>query len=179
MSQSDDFLGGLHFDSPRDLQQRVPRPRASQYRTTTQAAVEPAVEPLVEPAVGPEVEPAARPAARVKRRVSPWWHVAGFLLGALGAVNAAVLWGYGLDQLDEVRLRGLVALGLAGLLMGLVCLGKLSPAAPLIAGLGALAASVLFELKTFEFLPVLRPVFESGVPVLVGVLLVLLALRRR
>ncbi len=111
--------------------------------------------------------------------MSPWWHVAGFVLGALGAVNAAVIWGYALDQLDERRIYGLVALGLAGLLMGLLSLGKLSPAAPLTAGVAALAASVLFERGTFQFLPVLRPVFESGAPVLVGVLLLLLAWRRR
>ncbi|MCE7001209.1 hypothetical protein LZG04_41275 [Saccharothrix sp. S26] len=154
MTQQDDFLGGLHYD-------RVP-----------------------EAEVGPDpgvvryhpVEAAGR---RERPRVSAWWHVLGFVLGAVAAALGALAWGYGLDQFDEVRLRGLVALGLAGLLVGLVSLGKLSPAAPLAAGLAAVGGSVLYELGTFPFLPVLRPVFDSGAPVLVGVLLVVLSWRRR
>ncbi|MFJ6670591.1 hypothetical protein ACIQMJ_05725 [Actinosynnema sp. NPDC091369] len=154
MTQQDDFLGGLHYD-------RVP-------------------EAEVGPAPGVvRYHPAGVGTGPVRPRVSAWWHVAGFVLGAVAAALGALAWGYALDQFDEVRLRGLVALGLAGLLVGLVSLGKLSPAAPLTAGLAALGGSVLFELGTFPFLPVLRPVFESGGPVLVGVLLVVLSWRRR
>ncbi|MEU4764029.1 hypothetical protein AB0H12_12280 [Actinosynnema sp. NPDC023794] len=154
MTQQDDFLGGLHYD-------RLP-------------------EAEVGPAPGVvRYHPVGVAAKRERTRVSAWWHVAGFVLGAVAAAFGAFAWGYALDQFDEVRLRGLVALGLAGLLVGLVSLGKLSPAAPLAAGLAALTASVLFEWGTYPFLPVLRPVFESGAPVLVGVLLVVLSWRRR
>lgn len=154
MTQQDDFLGGLHYDGPRETQVG-PNPGIVRYYPVGEA---------------PD---------QVRTRVSGWWHVGGFVLGALAAAFAAFAWGYGLDQFDEVRLRGLVALGLAGLLVGLVSLGKLSPAAPLTAGVVALAASVVYELDAVPFLPVLRPVFASGAPVLVGVLLVVLAWRRR
>ncbi|NUT52191.1 MAG: hypothetical protein HOV94_33585 [Saccharothrix sp.] len=150
MSQPDDFLGGLHYDR---VPEAGPRPGVVRRR----------------PPGGPNR----------RTRVSAWWHVGGFLLGALAAAVGALAWGYALDQFDEVRLRGLVALGLAGLLVGLVSLGKLSPAAPLTAGLVAVTASVLYETRAFPFLPVLRPVFDSGAPVLVGVLLVVLARRWR
>ncbi|XVS64392.1 hypothetical protein ACQPYE_40165 [Actinosynnema sp. CA-299493] len=154
MTQQDDFLGGLHYDRP------------------------PAAEAGQAPGVV-RYHPVGVAAGRRRTRVSAWWHVAGFLLGAVAAGLGAVAWGYALDQFDEVRLRGLVALGLAGLLVGLVSLGKLSPAAPLAAGSAALSGSVLHEVGTLPFLPVLRPVFESGAPVLVGVLLVVLSWRRR
>ncbi|MFE9744356.1 hypothetical protein ACFYOT_05595 [Saccharothrix saharensis] len=154
MTQQDDFLGGLHYD-------RVP-------------------EAEVGPAPGVvRYHPAGVRTGPARPRTSAWWHVTGFVLGAVAAALGVLAWGYALDQFDEVRLRGLVALGLAGLLVGLVSLGKLSPAAPLAAGLAALVGSVLFELGTFPFLPVLRPVFESGGPVLIGVLLVVLSWRRR
>ncbi|ROP39423.1 hypothetical protein [Saccharothrix texasensis] len=154
MTQQDDFLGGLHYDRP-PAAEAGPAPGVVRYH------------------------PVGRPAGRARPRVSAWWHVAGFLLGVVAAGLGAVAWGYALDQFDEVRLRGLVALGLAGLLVGLVSLGKLSPAAPLAAGLAAVVGSVVYEVGTLPFLPVLRPVFESGGPVLVGVLLVVSAWRRR
>ncbi|MFD0201266.1 MULTISPECIES: hypothetical protein [Saccharothrix] len=154
MTQQDDFLGGLHYDRPPEAEVG-PTPGVVRYH------------------------PVGSAAERARPQVSAWWHVTGFVLGALAAALGAFAWGYALDQFDEVRLRGLVALGLAGLLVGLVSLGKLSPAAPLAAGLAALTVSVLYELGTFPLLPVLRPVFESGAPVLVGVLLVVLAWRRR
>ncbi|MEU4741792.1 hypothetical protein AB0G02_15185 [Actinosynnema sp. NPDC023658] len=154
MTQQDDFLGGLHYDRPSEAE-FGPRPQAVRYH------------------------PVERAAGRSRPRVSAWWHLGGFVLGAVAAGVGALAWGYALDQFDEVRLRGLVVLGLAGLLVGLVSLGKLSPAAPLTAGVTALTASVLFEVGTLPFLPVLRPVFESGGPVLVGVVLVVLAWRRR
>ncbi|MBB5954411.1 hypothetical protein FHS29_000981 [Saccharothrix tamanrassetensis] len=154
MTPQDDFLGGLHYDGARDVQ------------------------------VGPQtgivryypVEPSGPPP---RRRTSPWWHLLGVLLGALGIGVAAFAWGYGIDQFDEVRVRGLVAMGLAGLVVGLVTLGRLSPAAPLTAGGLSLAGAVAYELSAFRVLPVLRMVFESGVPVGVGVLLIVLAFRRR
>lgn len=154
MTQQDDFLGGLHYDRPPEAE------------------------------VGPtrgvvRYHPVGGAAGRKRTRVSSWWHVAGFVLGAVAAAFGAFAWGYALDQFDEVRPRGLVALGLAGLLVGLVSLGKLSPAAPLTAGSAALVGSVVYEVGTLPFLPVLRPVFESGAPVLVGVLLVVLSWRRR
>ncbi|WP_433266681.1 hypothetical protein ACQPZF_41510 [Actinosynnema sp. CS-041913] len=151
MTQQDDFLGGLHYDSPRD---GPVGPRTGIVRYYP-------------------VEPAPT------RRVSPWWHVLGILVGALGIVVAAFAWGYGLDQLDHVRVRGLVALGLAGLVVGLMTLGRLSPAAPLTAGPVSLAGAVAHELAALPVLPVLRPVLDSGVPVAVGVLLVVLACRWR
>ncbi|MEV0676868.1 hypothetical protein AB0I60_10115 [Actinosynnema sp. NPDC050436] len=155
MSRQDDFLGGLHFDGHRDVQ------------------------------VGPQtgivryypVEPPTDPSP-VRRR-SPWWHVLGVLVGAVGVVVAAFAWGYGLDQFDEVRVRGLVALGLAGLVVGLMTWGRLSPAAPLTAGALAVGASVARELAVLPLLPVLRPVFDSGVPLGFGVLLLVVAVRRR
>ena len=75
MSQQDDFLGGLHFDGHRDVQ------------------------------VGPQtgivryypVDPSAEPPR--DRRVSPWWHALGVLVGAVGIVVAAFAWGYGKFQL--------------------------------------------------------------------------------
>jgi hypothetical protein len=150
VTQRDDFLGGLHYDGPREVR------------------------------VGPDpgivrhypVEPA-------RERVRVWWHLAGALLGALAAVVAAFAWGYGVDQFDEVRVRGLVALGLAGLLVGLVCLGNLSPAAPLVAGLAAFTCSVVHELGFVTLLPVLRTVFDSGAPIFAGALLLVSAFRRR
>lgn len=150
MTQQDDFLGGLHYDRPPEAQVG-PSPGVVRYH----------------------------PVVPSRARVSAWWHVAGTLLGAVAAGLGALAWGYALDQFDEVRLRGLVALGLAGLLVALVSLGKLSPAAPLTAGLAALTVSVLYELGIQPTLPVLRPVFDSGGPVLVGVVLVVLAWRRR
>lgn len=158
MTQQDDFLGGLHYDGP-------PEPRVGP--TPGNVRYHP---------VGGSTEGAAAP---VRTRVSAWWQLGGFLLGALATPVAGLAWGYGLDQFDEVRVRGLVALGLAGLVVGVVGLGKLSPAAPLTAGVIALTASVLYELGVVAFLPVLRPVFASGAPILVGVLLVVLAWRRR
>ncbi|MBB5806681.1 hypothetical protein F4560_006449 [Saccharothrix ecbatanensis] len=158
MTQQDDFLGGLHYDGPPEPQVGPSRGNVRYYP------------------VGGSVGDAAAP---VRTRVSAWWQLGGFVLGALAAPVAGLAWGYGLDQFDEVRVRGLVALGLAGLVVGLVGLGKLSPAAPLTAGVIALTASVLYELGTVAFLPVLRPVFASGAPILVGVLLLLLAWRRR
>ncbi|MEU6151013.1 hypothetical protein ABZ816_13525 [Actinosynnema sp. NPDC047251] len=155
MSQQDDFLGGLQFDGHRDVQVG-PQTGIVRYYP-------------VEP-------PSGQPPTR---RPSPWWHALGVLLGAVGVVVAAFAWGYGLDQFDEVRLRGLVALGLAGLVMGLMTSGRLSPAAPLTAGVLAVSASVARELGFLPVLPVLRPVFESGVPLGFGVLLLVLALRRR
>ncbi|WP_447004891.1 hypothetical protein ACRAKI_35835 [Saccharothrix isguenensis] len=154
MTQQDDFLGGLHYDGPPEPQDGPSRGNVRYY-------------------------PAGGTAAPARTRVSAWWQLGGFVLGALAAPVAGLAWGYGLDQFDEVRVRGLVALGLAGLVVGVVGLGKLSPAAPLTAGVIALTASVLYELGTVTFLPVLKPVFASGAPVLVGVLLVLLAWRRR
>ncbi|MGM1063566.1 hypothetical protein [Saccharothrix sp. Mg75] len=103
----------------------------------------------------------------------------GVVLGAFAALVAVFAWGYGIDQFDEVRSRGLVALGLGGLLVGLVCLGRLSPAAPLTAGVLALTGSVLHELGEVTFLPVLRAVFGTGAPIFAGVLLIVLAFRRR
>ncbi|WP_033436373.1 hypothetical protein [Saccharothrix sp. NRRL B-16314] len=158
MTQQDDFLGGLHYDGPPEPQVG-PTPGNVRYYP-----------------VGGSTEGAAAP---VRTGVSAWWQLGGFLLGALATPVAGLAWGYGLDQFDEVRVRGLVALGLAGLVVGVVGLGKLSPAAPLTAGVIALTASVLYELGVVAFLPVLRPVFASGAPILVGVLLVLLAWRRR
>lgn len=151
MSQSDDFLGGLHYDRPRE---GAPRTGVVRYLPA-----------------GDAVEP-------VRRRVSPWWHVAGVLLGTVGAAAAVFVTAFALDLLaDGARIEGLLALGVVGLLVGLVCVGKLSPAAPLTVGLAALAGSVLYELAVLPFLPVLRTMFESGIPVVVGVLLVLLAWR--
>ena len=148
MSQSDDFLGGLHYDRPREGTQVMPYLPAG-------AAVEPG-----------------------RRRVSAWWHVAGVLLGAIGAAAAVFVTAFALDLLaDGARVEGLLALGVVGLLVGVVCVGNLSPAAPLTMGLAALAGSVLYELAVFPFLPVLRTMFESGIPVVVGVLLLLLAWR--
>ena len=154
MTQQDDFLGGLHYDRPS------------------------------EPRVGPTAgvvrhHPAGNRFEPPRERVSAWWHVGGVVLGALAALVAVFAWGYGIDQFDEVRLRGLVAMGLGGLLVGLVCLGRLSPAAPLTAGLLALAGSVAAELGSVAFLPVLKPVFGSGGPIFAGVLLIVLAFRRR
>ncbi|MFD1149811.1 hypothetical protein [Saccharothrix hoggarensis] len=154
MSQQDDFLGGLHYDRLREA------------RTEPSTTIE-----RYHPAGG-AVEPA-------RGRVSPWWHVAGVLLGAVGAAAAVFVLAFALDLLaDGARTEGLVALGVAGFLVALVCAGKLSPAAPLVMGMAALAGSVLYELETFPFLPVLRTVFESGIPVVVGVLLVMLSGRR-
>ncbi len=152
VSQQDDFLGGLHFDGTRDVQ------------------------------VGPQtgivryypVEPSPS-----DHRTRPWLHALAAVLGAVGIVGAAFAWGYGLDQFAEVRWRGLGALGLAGLLVGLLTLGRLSPAAPLTAGLLALAGTAAYELGSFPVLPVLRPVFDSGVPIGFGVALLILALRRQ
>ncbi len=105
--------------------------------------------------------------------------MAGVLLGALGAAAAVFVTAFALDLLEDgARVEGLVALGVVGFLVGLVCVGKLSPAAPLTVGLAALTGSVLYELAAFPFLPVLRTLFESGIPVVVGVLLLLLAWRR-
>lgn len=151
MTLRDDFLGGLHYD-------HVPEAEGGPSRGVVRR------------------HPVGPPA---RARVSAWWHVAGVVLGAFAAVLGALAWGYALDQFDEVRLRGLVALGLAGLLVGLVSLGKLSPAAPLTVGVAALTGSVLYELGTYQFLPVFRHVFESGGPILVAVVLVVLAWRRR
>lgn len=155
MAQQDDFLGGLHYDRVRDVQDQS-RTGIVRYLPADDA-----------------VEPA-------RTRVSPWWHVAGFVYGALAAGVAALGWSYGLDRFEEsLRVHGLVAMGLAGLLVGLVSLGKLSPAAPFTAGVVAVAGSVLFELDLFPFLPVLRPLFESGTPVLIGVMLMVMAWRPR
>ncbi|QFZ23842.1 hypothetical protein [Saccharothrix syringae] len=150
MSRPDDFLGGLHYDSPRE--ERVDT-RTGVFRYH-------------------RVQPA-------EKRVTVWWHLGAVPPGALAAVVAAFAWGYGVDQFDEVRVRGLVALGLAGLLVGVVCLGRLSPAAPLTAGVLAITFSVVHELGLITLLPVLRPVFDSGSPILVGVLLIVSGLRRR
>ena len=155
MAQRDDFLGGLHYDRVRDVQDEEST-GVVRYLPT-----------------GDAVEP-------VRTRVSPWWHLAGFVYGALAAGVAVLGWSYALDRFDEgLRLHGLAALGFVGLLVGLVTMGKLSPAAPFTMGIAALAGSVLFELGTFPFLPVLRPVFESGLPVLIGVILVVMAWRPR
>ena len=154
MAQRDDFLGGLHYDPVREVQVG-PGSGTVRYFPT-----------------GDAVEP-------VRRRVSPWWHVAGVLLGAVGAAAAVFVTAFALDLLaDGARVEGLVALAVAGFVVGMVCVGKLSPAAPLTIGLAALSGSVLYELETFPFLPVLRTMFESGIPVVVGVLLLLLAWRR-
>lgn len=150
MTRRDELLGGLHYDGPREV--RVgPDPGVVRHLP---------------------VEPAGK-------RVSPWSHVAGVLLGALAAAVAAFAWGYGIDQFNEVRTRGLVALGLAGLVVGLVCRGKLSPAAPLTAGIAAITCSAVHELGAVTLLPVLRTVFDSGAPIFAGVLLVVLAFRGR
>ncbi|RKT51714.1 hypothetical protein [Saccharothrix australiensis] len=166
MTRRDEFLGGLHFDEDRD--ERV-GPRAGVVR----------YEPV-------------RPPPR--RRARPGWHVLGVVVGALGIVVAAFAWGYGLGRLghveqvaqfgaalrfDVTRVRGLVALVLAGLVVGLVTVGRLSPAAPLTAGLLSLAAGVAWELGVFPVLPVFRPVFDGGAAVVVGVLLLVIAFRRR
>ncbi|MFC6094285.1 hypothetical protein [Saccharothrix lopnurensis] len=150
MTQREDFLGGLHFDGPREARPG-PDPGIVRYYP---------------------VEPG-------RERVVLGWHLGGALLGAVAAGFAAFAWGYGMDQLDEVRARGLVALGLAGLLVGLVCAGKLSPAAPLTAGITAITCSVVYELGLVTLLPVLRGVFDSGASIFAGVLLVAAAFRRR
>ncbi|MFD7653549.1 hypothetical protein ACFV4N_06175 [Actinosynnema sp. NPDC059797] len=150
MTQRDDFLGGLHYDLPREAR------------------------------VGPDPGIVRHyPVETGEKRVTAWWHLSGALLGAVAAVVAAFAWGYGIDQFNEVRARGLVALGLAGLLVGLVCRGKLSPAAPLAAGIAAITCSVVYELGFVTLLPVLRPVFDGGAPVFAGVLLVVCAVHRR
>ncbi|GAA1267913.1 hypothetical protein [Saccharothrix xinjiangensis] len=150
MTQRDDFLGGLHYDVPREAR------------------------------VGPDPGIVRHYAVETgEKRVRAWWHLSGAVLGALAAVAAAFAWGYGIDQFDEVRARGLVALGLAGLLVGLVCLGKLSPAAPLAAGITAITCSVVYELGLVTLLPVLRTVCDSGAPVFAGVLLIVCACHRR
>ncbi|MEU4801598.1 hypothetical protein [Actinosynnema sp. NPDC023587] len=155
MDQQDDFLGGLHFDGHRDV--RVgPQTGIVRYYP-----------------VGPPAEPPD------DRRASPWWHVLGVLVGAVGIVVAAFAWGYGIDQFDEVRVRGLVGVGLAGLVVGSMTAGRLSPAAPLTAGVLATGASVADELIVLPVLPVLRAVLESGMPFGFGVLLLVLAFRRR
>jgi hypothetical protein len=153
MAQQDDFLGGLHYDPVREV-------RAQAGGTVRYLPVGDAAEPA-------------------RRRASPWWHVAGVLLGALGAAASVFVLAFAVDLLAKgQRTEGLVALGVVGFLVGLVCVGKLSPAAPLVVGLAALAGSVLYELGTFPFLPVLRTVFGSGIPVVVGVLLLVRAGRR-
>lgn len=162
MTQQEDLPGGLHFDGPRDVQVG-PQTGIVRYY------------PVAPGTTPPEAAPA--PAERPRTRW--WWHVLGVLIGPAFVLAAAFAWGYGIDQFDEVRWRGLVGLGLAGLLVGLMTLGRLSPSAPLAGGLTALAASVVYELGYFPPLPVLRPVLESGAPVAVGVALVVVALRRR
>jgi hypothetical protein len=166
VTQQDDLPGGLHFDGPRDVQVG-PQTGIVRYY------------PVAPGTTPPESPVVAAPAAPARRPTRWWWHVIGVVLGPAAVAAGAFAWGYGLDQLDEVRWRGLVGLGLAGLVVGLVTLGRLSPSAPLAGGLVALAASVVYELGYLPPLPVLRPVLESGAPVAVGVLLLVLALRRR
>ncbi|GAA1346179.1 hypothetical protein [Saccharothrix algeriensis] len=151
MTQRDDFLGGLKFDGPRDAQVG-PQTGIVRYYP-----------------VGPPPEP----------RASPWWRLLGAVAGAAGVVVAAFAWGHGLDRLVDDRARGLVLLGLAGLVVGLVISGRLSPAAPLAAGSVAVAAAVAYELGALPVFPVLKAVFDSGVPIGAGVLLIVLGLRRQ
>ncbi|MBW4715555.1 hypothetical protein [Saccharothrix obliqua] len=152
MTQQDDFLGGLHFDGHREV--RVgPQTGIVRYYP-----------------VGP-ADPPARP--------SPWWHALGVVVGLLGTAAAVFAGGWGVERLADARPLGLVVLGLAGLLVAALTLGRLSPAAPLAGGLLVLTAAVVREVGSLPLLPVLRPVFDSGVPVGLGVALVVLALRRR
>src|SRR5690348_874460 len=103
MAQQDDFLGGLHYDPVREA-------RAEAGRTVRYLPV------------GDPAEPVRR------RRASPWWHVAGVLLGALGAAASVFVLAFAVDLLAKgQRTEGLVALGVVGFLVGLVCVGKLSP----------------------------------------------------
>ncbi|XVV03748.1 hypothetical protein ACQPW3_41675 [Actinosynnema sp. CA-248983] len=166
MTQQEDLPGGLHFDGPRDVQVG-PQTGIVRYY------------PVAPGTTPPENGSPVPPPAPERPRTRWWWHVFGVVLGPALVVAAAFAWGYGIDQFDELRWRGLVGLGLAGLLVGLMTLGRLSPSAPLVGGLAAVGASVVYELGYFPALPVLRPVLESGAPVAVGVLLLVVALRRR
>ncbi|MEU5690682.1 hypothetical protein [Actinosynnema sp. NPDC020468] len=148
-----DLPGGLHFDGQRDVD---PGPVPGVVRYYPVSSVEPVV-----------------------TRRSWWSHLWGTVLGLVVAPVVFVVAGYGVDQLDEVRWHALVALGFAGLLVGLVCQGRLSPAAPGACALVSLAGCVVAEVRPVWLLPVLRPVFESGVPVGVGVLLAVVAVLRR
>jgi hypothetical protein len=148
-----DLPGGLHFDGPRET---GPGPVPGVVRYYPVSSVEPAV-----------------------TRRSGWSHLWGGLIGLAVAPVLLIAAGYGVDQLDEVRWRALVALGFAGLLVGLMCLGRLSPTAPGACALVTLGCCVAWEMRPELLLPVLRPVFESGAPVGVGVLLAVVAVAHR
>ncbi|MBB4969395.1 hypothetical protein [Saccharothrix violaceirubra] len=114
---------------------------------------------------------------RSAERRSGW--VAGVFSGLAGAVLVLGLAVVGVDRLGDSRWFALGALGLAGLVLGLLCLGRLSPAAPLVAGVVLLIAAGVSEVR-HEWVSVqLKVVFASGVPVGLGVLLVVVGAARR